>query len=374
MANPEYVKILEQGVEVWNKWRAEHPFTPRQTPGSFLDLTGIEPHDRFQLPYANLTRVNLSDAKLIHLNLGGADISGSKLINTDLSNSNLMHANLEGSDLQGANLQGTNLYRCLFHHSSLNNADLSFSKLGETIINNSAMNDCVGLDQCRHDFPSTIDNRTMQNSNNLPIEFLRGIGLSDWEIESVKLHRPGLNASEVNDITMKIFDLRTNKLIQHFSCFISYSHEDKDFAVRLYDELQSIGVRCWLDKHQMLPGDDIRDQIDRGINLWDKIILCCSESSLNSPWVNTEIDKALNKETRLWKERGEKVLALIPLNLDNYLFKWKSSRASTLTDRHAEDLVDWHNNEAKLERAIDRIKKALRANDDGRTPAPKSLI
>ena len=55
--------------------------------------------------------------------------------------------------------------------------------------------------------------------------------------------------------------------IEFYSCFISYAHEDKLFARRLHDALQGRGVRCWLDEKQMLPGDDIYEQVDRGIRL-----------------------------------------------------------------------------------------------------------
>jgi hypothetical protein len=75
-----------------------------------------------------------------------------------------------------------------------------------------------------------------------------------------------------------------------------------------------------MDEHQLLPGDDFHDKIDRGIQIWDKLLLCTSKASLSSPWVDRELDKAFQKEERLWKERGEKVLAVVPLNLDGHLF------------------------------------------------------
>jgi len=62
-------------------------------------------------------------------------------------------------------------------------------------------------------------------------------------------------------------------------CCTGYAHEDKLFARRLHDALQGRGVRCWLDEKQMLPGDDIYEQVDRGIRLRDKVLLCCSRHS-----------------------------------------------------------------------------------------------
>jgi hypothetical protein len=72
------------------------------------------------------------------------------------------------------------------------------------------------------------------------------------------------------------------KPFDYYSCFISYSHADKSFATRLHDALQGQGIRCWLDEHQILPGDDLHEVIDRGIGLWDKGLLCASTASLTS--------------------------------------------------------------------------------------------
>jgi TIR domain len=71
--------------------------------------------------------------------------------------------------------------------------------------------------------------------------------------------------------------------IQFYSCFISYDHTDKSFASRVHDTLQGRGIRCWLDEKQMLPGDDIYEQVDRGIRLWDKILLWFFYTSTVNP-------------------------------------------------------------------------------------------
>ena len=163
---------------------------------------------------------------------------------------------------------------------------------------------------------------------------------------------------------------------QFFSVFISYSHADSAFALRLYNALQSQGVRAWLDKHEMLPGDDIYEQVRRGIRSWDKFVLCCSRSSLSSWWVDNEIDEAFQKERELFKSRGQKVLVLIPLALDGFLFdEWVNGKAQQVRSRLAADFRGWTTTGSSgFDETFQRLLTALRADAAARSAPPKAKL
>jgi hypothetical protein len=289
VANEEHVKILKQGFEAWNAWRRANAALP--------DLSNAI------LTEANLRGVDLSDANLRGVNLRGANLRGANLTDASLRPGPL--AGRASADLSYANLS----------YANLRGADLTQAELYETDFADVDLASVIGLDTCMHKGPSPIDYRTLQKSGPLPLAFLRGVGLSDLFID----YLPSL----------------LNQAIQHYSCFISYSTQDEEFANRLHADLQDKGVRCWFAPHDLRIGKKILDAVDAAIRLRDRVLLILSEHSITSDWVEDEVTAGFEEE----RKRGEEVL--FPIRLDDAVLKTQEAWAAKLRARLIGDFRRW---------------------------------
>lgn len=239
VADPR-LKILKKRIYVWNQWR-DNNFN------SFIDISE-----------ADLREADLSRANLITANLMGADLSG---------------ANLREADLAGTNLTRTKLGKTVFTRANF----------GCTAIGDTDLSESVGLESIYHQFPSTVGMDSIRNSKGkIPIEFLRGCGLSDLEIESATLAAPSLDPEQVTQITYELYRLYCDQPIQFYSCFISYNNKDQKFAQRLHDDLQNNGVRCWFAPEDLKVGDEFRRTIGQEIRVRDKLLIILSKNSIRS--------------------------------------------------------------------------------------------
>jgi len=244
---------------------------------------------------------NLSDAELLKADLAGVGGVGA----------NLYRADLTGANLCGANLQGVNLRE----------AYLSHAQVGLTIFGNTNLSGAIGLESCRHVGPSVVDHQTMMKSWPIPVVFLRGCGLPEALIE--------------------YFPSVVNQPIQFYSCFISYSTRDNEFADRLYADLQVKGVRCWFAPEDLKIGDRFRQRIDDAIRLHDKLLIVLSKNSVRSPWVQEEVEACLERERR------ENRTVLFPIRLDDAVMETTEAWAASIRrQRHIGDFHNWKDHDA----------------------------
>lgn len=154
------------------------------------------------------------------------------------------------------------------------------------------------------------------------------------------------------------------------SCFISYSRKDKEFATRLHKSLSDAGIRCWLDEKEIRPGDEIHEEIDKAIRRYDRVILCCSRTSLmESWWVDRELDRAFEKERQVLRATGERFRALIPIDLDGFIFSKECifSKTRDILSRHVADFSAWR----ETERFGDGINQIIRALEPRTADTPR---
>jgi len=164
MPNPEHLKILEQGVDVWNEWRKNNPeIMPNLsevklskenfygTNFNIADLVKAELNvsdiikansnrsipgnvnlSNINLTGSNLSGADLDDVNLSGANLNGASLSGAKLKGTNLRNSKLISANLINANLSRAIFNGVDLYKAKLIKANLSKSDLRYSTLVNT--------------------------------------------------------------------------------------------------------------------------------------------------------------------------------------------------------------------------------------------------
>jgi hypothetical protein len=152
-----------------------------------------------------------------------------------------------------------------------------------------------GLDSIDHDYPSTIGIDTIYLSQGkIPEGFLQGCGAPENLIRYI----PSLLNSEDG--------------IQFYSCFISHSSKDGEFAKRLHARMRDANLRVWFAPEDVQGGKKLHEQIEMTIRVYDKRLIVLSEASLQSEWVITELRKAFKAELRQGKRK------LFPVRLVGY--------------------------------------------------------
>lgn len=391
MPNEEHLAILDEGVGIWNYWRKRHPhsFPPDLRDADLerrdlqrIDFRGVT-LDRANLHSANLSHADLSSStiglNLVHYtnlkeaNLELADLREANLADANFVRAQLYLADLRRADLTGANFEGANLTAAKLRGAQINAANLrkvdltrarvTFAVFQSAILEGAQFQDAhiegtifadcdlsyvKGLDLVKHSGPSMIGLDTIYKSRGkIPESFLRGCGVPENFIQ----YMPSL--------------VDATEGIQFYSCFISYSSKDDEFARRLHKEMRDAHLRVWFAPEDIQGGKKLHEQIEAAIRIYDKLLIVLSEASLQSEWVITELRNARKAERQSGKRK------LFPVRLVDFetLRNWECFDADSGKDLAVElreyfipDFSNWKNHD-QFEAAFSRLLKDLRAEE-----------
>jgi len=96
--------------------------------------------------------------------------------------------------------------------------------------------------------------------------------------------------------------------------FLSHASEDAEAVAKINTDLRKSGILTWLDKQDLLPGDDWRQKIEEKIESSDYVLVFLSPRSINKPGTfQREIKYAFDK----MMERPSGESYIIPILLEN---------------------------------------------------------
>jgi hypothetical protein len=143
--------------------------------------------------------------------------------------------------------------------------------------------------------------------------------------------------------------------MEFYPCFISYAHQNEEFAQKLHADLRSKGVQCWYAPEDLKIGDKIRSTIDQSIQSNDKLLLILSAHSIDSDWVEKEVEIAFEKE------RKHKQSVLFPIRLDAAVMDTDQAWAADIRrTRYIGDFTRWRDGDA-YQRSFQRLLRDLQA-------------
>jgi hypothetical protein len=100
--------------------------------------------------------------------------------------------------------------------------------------------------------------------------------------------------------------------VSKFDVFLSHNSIDNPGVIKLKDDLARYGVKVWLDKDEIRPGDLFAKALEEGLDDSRTVALIISPEAMASGWVKEEYYRALS----LCNNKGQ-ALVLIPVILRN---------------------------------------------------------
>jgi uncharacterized protein YjbI with pentapeptide repeats len=185
MANEQHVRMLAQGVSVWNQWRTDHP---RVRP----DLAGLRVHE--VIPIGRLG-IDLSHANFRNANLEGADLFNTWLVEADFSGAKASHAGFGGVTAGSAKfvdaiLEDAHFMQAILPYAVFTGANLTRANFHGACLDEANLNDHPELVGAL--FGEASLKKTQLSRSNLSGANLRGASLLHANLSGSSLHAADL--------------------------------------------------------------------------------------------------------------------------------------------------------------------------------------
>ena len=109
-------------------------------------------------------------------------------------------------------------------------------------------------------------------------------------------------------------DQKSVKLSKHIQIFLAHANEDKPEVEKIYKHLENKGYKPWMDKKDILPGQNWREETPKAIKQSQIFIACFSQISVSKQgYMQQELRFALNHYAQMPPGK----IFLIPLKLDD---------------------------------------------------------
>ena len=399
MANADHVKRLIQGKKNWNIWRNEN--------------REIQPDlSKAELSEAKLSGVNLSKANLNEANLRYADLSGANLNEADLRYADLTEAilsrldvkpgpvrpgkytrhkaHLSGTDLTGASLRWAYLVEVNLSKTILSGADLTGAHLQKTNLG--------GINLSEANLSEANLSEANLSEANLSEAYLRRANLS-----RANLSRANLNEAMLYETIIAKTDLRSTKGLgtiehegpSHIEIFSTQLPQDgsalhflrgtgvpeewiDDYRARMMHPIQYHS--CFVSyahQDEMLAQRLHADLQDQGVRCW-----FAPEDMKIGDKIRARIDEAIHLQDKLllllsrhslvstWvedeveaameKENQQQREMLFPVRLDESVMQTMKPWAAKLRrTRHIGDFTNWTDPQA-YQQAFERLLRDLK--------------
>jgi len=313
MKDYPYLELLHQGPVAWNGWR-------------HMNSEVVPNFDEADLSGLVLDGANLDDVVLFEASLAKTSFVGASLRRAVLQGANLRGANLRSDDLSDADLSGTwpndppwpgepevrlayptgadlrdvSLHDTLFARTMLRGCQFSGARLNRTIFSDVNLSLSQGLEDKVHEGPSQVTVSTLAKSRGvLSRAFFLKCGVPEAVLQSALVRSPRSDPA------------------QYYSCFISHSSKDLEFAEKLVERLTNKGVSVWYDNRgePIQGGRRLQDQLSQAIRASDRFVLVVSENILSSEWIPGEIEAAMKREHAISDREDLRKRLLFPIGL-----------------------------------------------------------